>query len=237
MKNFVLNENLTNGFYLLPLSILLITSIICSILVIISKNPIISVLFLIALFANISGYLILIGIIFIGLSYMLVYIGAISILFIFILMLINVRISELYIHINDNLPLGLLISILFYYPYMFIFNSISYYSLDKTLNDLINWINIKMFKNNLNDNFNSYNINEFNSNKLLDPIIDNNIEFSTSNLWEDNLIENTQISSLGNILYTSHNIWLIISSIILLLSMIGAIIITIKPFNHTKPVV
>lgn len=39
-----------------------------------------------------------------------------------------------------------------------------------------------MFKNILNDNFNSYNINEFNSNKLLDPIIDNNIEFSTSNL-------------------------------------------------------
>ena len=50
------------------------------ILVIISKNPIVSVLFLIGLFLCISCYLILTGLNFIGLSYLLVYIGAVSIL-------------------------------------------------------------------------------------------------------------------------------------------------------------
>jgi NADH-ubiquinone oxidoreductase chain 6 len=36
------------------------------------------------------------------------------------------------------------------------------------------------------------------------------------------------ISSIGNILYTSHNIWLIITSFILLLAMVGTIVITLK---------
>ena len=54
-----------------------------------------SVLFLIGLFSTISAYLILAGVNFIGISYVLVYVGAVSILFVFILMLINIRISEL----------------------------------------------------------------------------------------------------------------------------------------------
>merc|ERR1711862_700783 len=71
------------------------TSILCGIFVITSKNPIVSVLFLIGLFLNIAGYLMMLGMNFIGLSYLLVYVGAVSILFLFILMLINVRIYKL----------------------------------------------------------------------------------------------------------------------------------------------
>ena len=72
-----------------------VLSVLCAILVIINKNPIVSVLFLICLFVLISGYLILLGMNFIGITYLLVYIGAVSILFLFILMLINIRISEI----------------------------------------------------------------------------------------------------------------------------------------------
>jgi NADH-ubiquinone oxidoreductase chain 6 len=42
------------------------------------------------------------------------------------------------------------------------------------------------------------------------------------------LAETTQITSLGNIMYSSYSIWLLITSIILLLAMVGAIVITIK---------
>ena len=52
---------------------------------------------------------------FIGLSYLLVYIGAISILFLFILMLINVRVSELQAETSNSLPLASIIGICFYY--------------------------------------------------------------------------------------------------------------------------
>jgi NADH-ubiquinone oxidoreductase chain 6 len=42
------------------------------------------------------------------------------------------------------------------------------------------------------------------------------------------LIENYDIINIGNVLYTNFSIWLIISSLILLLAMIGAIIININ---------
>ncbi len=42
------------------------------------------------------------------------------------------------------------------------------------------------------------------------------------------LTENSHIVSIGNIMYTSYFIWIIITSIILLLAMVGSIIITIK---------
>src|SRR5436305_1851615 len=93
-----------------------LVSILCGIFVIVSKNPIISVLYLIGLFLSISCYLIILGLNFIGLSYLLVYIGAVSILFLFILMLINVRISELLSDTNNSIPLGIIISISFNYP-------------------------------------------------------------------------------------------------------------------------
>jgi NADH-ubiquinone oxidoreductase chain 6 len=111
---FILIENYTNGYRAELLDFISLLSILCGIFVIISKNPIISVLFLIGLFLSISIYLMMLGINFIGLSYLLVYVGAVSILFLFILMLINIRISELLDDTNNSLPLGILLSIAFY---------------------------------------------------------------------------------------------------------------------------
>src|SRR5436305_1986571 len=82
---FILNETFTNGYRIEVLNFLSATSIISGIFVIISKNPIVSVLFLISLFLSISSYLVILGINFIGLSYLLVHVGAVSILFLFIL--------------------------------------------------------------------------------------------------------------------------------------------------------
>ena len=97
------------------LNILSLLAIISGILIIVSKNPIVSILFLIGLFASISSYLIIIGLSFIGLSYLIVYIGAVSILFLFILMLINIRISELQSNTKNSIPLAIIITIFFNY--------------------------------------------------------------------------------------------------------------------------
>ena len=75
---FTIYETYTNGYKTDMLDIISLLAILCGILVIISKNPIVSVLFLIGLFANISCYLIILGLSFIGLSYLIVYIGAVS---------------------------------------------------------------------------------------------------------------------------------------------------------------
>jgi NADH-ubiquinone oxidoreductase chain 6 len=110
------NETITNGFVAESVDLFSLVAIICSIFVIISKNPIVSVLFLIGLFLSISCYLITLGLNFIGLSYLLVYVGAVSILFLFILMLINVRVSELLSDASNSIPLAIMIIIAFNLP-------------------------------------------------------------------------------------------------------------------------
>jgi NADH-ubiquinone oxidoreductase chain 6 len=112
---YVLKDCISYGYIPELIDIIYLSSILFGILTIINKNPIISVLFLIGLFMNISSLLILIGFTFIGLSYILVYVGAVSILFLFILMLINIRISELSDETNNDVPLAILIVMLFFY--------------------------------------------------------------------------------------------------------------------------
>jgi NADH-ubiquinone oxidoreductase chain 6 len=112
---FLITDYLTNGFNYKFLDVIYLISIIFGIMTIISRNPIISVLYLIGLFISIASLLILVGFHFLGLSYILVYVGAISILFLFILMLINIRISELLNETNNDMPLAVLTIMSFYY--------------------------------------------------------------------------------------------------------------------------
>lgn len=221
---FIINETFTNGYRVEILDLISIVSIVCGIFVIISKNPIVSVLFLIGLFLSISSYLIIIGMNFIGLSYLLVYVGAVSILFLFILMLINVRISELLSDASNSIPLAIIITIAFNYPvYQILPYSIAAFNnytvdLNNTLNDI--WYN------NYSD-FLSKVVNLSNNN------LDNGeILFVTSKIWDGSLAETSHITTIGNIMYTSYSIWLLLTSIILLLAMTGAIIITIKPKDN-----
>lgn len=64
-------------------------------MVITAKNPVISVLFLIAVFIHVAGYLVLLGVAYLGLVYLIVYVGAIAILFLFVIMMLNLRLVEL----------------------------------------------------------------------------------------------------------------------------------------------
>jgi NADH-ubiquinone oxidoreductase chain 6 len=196
----LINESTFNGYSVISLDLLYFISILFGILVIISNNPIISVLFLIGLFLSISCYLILTGLNFLGLAYLLVYIGAVSILFLFILMLINVRVSELFIDSLNSIPLAVLLGSFFNYV---VNNVLPYMML--TFNNLLYHVNTTTRLANV-----------------------------TSMSWDGYLAENTHITSIGNILYGNYSIWLIITSIILLLAMVGAIVITLKPETNTK---
>ncbi len=213
---FLLNEIYTNGYTDYILDVISVLAVISGICVIISKNPIVSVLHLIALFAYVSFYLIIIGLNFIGLSYLIVYIGAVSILFLFILMLINIRTSELQSNTSNSIPLTIIIGIIISY---FLFQMLPY--------DIL--ISSHLNDSNLNENLyiqlggrQGNDLNSLNTGK-------NDLFFITSKIWDGNLAENHHITAIGNIMYTNYNIWLIIASFILLLAMVGAIVITIKP--------
>ena len=209
----LLNETFTNGYTAEALDFISLASILSGIFVIVSKNPIVSVLFLIGLFLNIACYLLVLGINFIGLSYLLVYVGAVSILFLFILMLINVRISELLSDTSNSIPLALLIVVSFNY---FVHQILPLNLSSSNIIETSKYITFDQFINYINGSYNS------SSSELI---------FVTTKIWDGSLGETTHITSIGNIMYTSYSIWLIITSIILLLAMVGAIVITIKQKN------
>jgi NADH-ubiquinone oxidoreductase chain 6 len=173
-----------------------------SILVITNTNPIISILYLIALFLSVSIYLIIVNIIFLGLSYLLVYIGAVSILFLFILMLIDIRISELQEKNNNSIFLGIVLGII-----------------------LLNIFNI--YNNNKNTLINNKYISDSIFNNIFTYYKDN-INYISYNNWNNSINEDYDLVSIGNIIYTSHSIFIILALLILLLAMVGAIKINIK---------
>jgi NADH-quinone oxidoreductase subunit J len=76
--------------YLFLLSLLLINSF----LVFLSKNPVYSVLFLILVFCNAASILIILHIEFLALLYIIIYVGAIAVLFLFVVMMLNVKIKK-----------------------------------------------------------------------------------------------------------------------------------------------
>lgn len=108
------------------LDVLAAGAILSGILVITSKNPVIAVLFLISAFVNAAGYLLLLGVGFIGISYIIVYVGAITVLFLFVVMMINIKLVDILEVGKDytkNLPLALLIGFVFLYAILSITSS------------------------------------------------------------------------------------------------------------------
>lgn len=194
------------------LDILAFGALLSSVLVITSKNPVISVIFLISVFVNAAGYLIILGIGFIGISYIIVYIGAVIVLFLFVIMMINIKLTDIIevgTEYTKTIPLAIMIGILFIYEL--------YSILPFTFNDVSSVSSILNFITNLNLLF------SLDSSSIIEV-------FTTKNLVEADTIftDFLQIQSLGQSLYTYSAILLIITSIILLLSMTSPIFLSMR---------
>src|SRR5882757_1339994 len=98
------------------INILAFGTLLSSVFTIASKNPVISVIFLISTFVQAALYLILIGINFVGISYIVIYVGAIAVLFLFVIMMINIKLTDILETGNQytkNIPLAIVIGSLF----------------------------------------------------------------------------------------------------------------------------
>jgi NADH-quinone oxidoreductase subunit J len=84
-----------------------------AVLVIASRNPVHSVLFLILAFVNASGLFILMGAEFLGMMLIVVYVGAVAVLFLFVIMMLDVDFVELREGFLEYLPIGLVIGAIF----------------------------------------------------------------------------------------------------------------------------
>lgn len=286
--------------------LIMILAIIAGIFVIATKNAIISVFNLIVLYILVAFYLIYIGITYLGISYIIVYIGAIAILFLFVIMMIDIEVVEK--KNNNYLPLlffllgGFLLALknilynlgivkmkglLFKDNHkllineengiLFNINPRSYFNTNKLVYNINSEIDYNLLDFSLFDKFTentellnniiinsnlmsendqyefNYEIGSSSMNKydfkdadfLLNEI-SSNINYNNNYLlilpeWDSAISRVTQISAIGDVLYTIYHSYIYIVSIILLLGMVGAIILTAerkynaKVINIVKP--
>lgn len=88
-----MNVILASTFFGLPIGFILFSfiTILCALYVVTSKNPVHSVLFLILTFFSISGHYVMLNAQFLAIVNLIVYAGAIMVLFLFVLMLLNLK--------------------------------------------------------------------------------------------------------------------------------------------------
>ena len=163
-------------------------AIISAIMVTVSRNTVHSVFFLILDFVSISCLFIMSGAEFLGMIMLIVYVGAVAVLFLFVVMMLNVAQQE-----NEwfqskkskeqnssHIPIGFLISIIIFFELIIVIGG---------------W--------------------------KLKPEIFSNLDFKP-------IVGTTNTHSIGSVLYTDYIHLFQISGMILLVSMIGAIVLTYK---------
>ena len=164
-------------------------AVISAVMVTVSKNTVHSVFFLILDFISISCLFIMIGAEFLGMIMLIVYVGAVAVLFLFVVMMLNVAHQKNTFfkstHGSRHIPIGLLVSLIIFFELVIVVGG---------------W-------------------------KYKDDLM------SSSTLNISN-ISNTH--QLGLVMYTDYILYFQLAGVILLLSMIGAILLTFRQRKGVK---
>ncbi len=153
------------------------------VMVIAARNPVHSVLFLILAFFNAAGLFVLMGAEFLAFILIIVYVGAVAVLFLFVVMMLDINFVELRQGFLQYLPVGALVGVILLVELVFIFGAWA------TAPDAASLLAAKV------------------------PA----------------LAEATNTEALGRILYTKYVYLFQASGLVLLVAMIGAIVLTLRP--------
>lgn len=209
-------------------------ALISGVMVITAKNPVHSVLFLILVFCNAAGLLVLLNLDFFAMIFLIVYVGAIAVLFLFVVMMLNIKLAEINENILRYLPIGGFIGLLFVFEILLVID-----------NDLIP---VLVFPESQNHVFSSgflgtIEIFFYKIQGLWSPSpseyrhdlevllsssqsLQNSVSASSYIEWASKTQSKTNIEALGQIIYTYYSLYFILASLILLVAMIGAIVLT-----------
>ena len=158
-------------------------AIAAGVMVISARNPVHSVLFLIAAFFNAAGLFVLMGAEFLAMILVIVYVGAVAVLFLFVVMMLDINFVEMRQGFLQYLPIGGLIGVILLIELLFIFAS---------------W--------------------------TVTPDAGNVVAAPMPDLGD---ISNTR--ALGRLLYTKYLYFFQAAGLVLLVAMIGAIVLTLRP--------
>ena len=178
---------LAHSFFFYFFSVIAILS---ALMVIASRSTVNSVFFLILDFISVGCLFIMVGAEFLGIIILIVYVGAVAVLFLFVVMMLNVAQQKTSWFVgkksSSHIPSGLIVSVIIFLELLVVIGGWKY-------------------KENI---------------------------MSSSNLIINQDISNTHL--IGRVMYTDYILYFQISGIILLLSMIGAIILTYRKRENIK---
>jgi NADH-quinone oxidoreductase subunit J len=99
------------GLQAIAFYVMAASTVIAGFAVITARNPVHSVLFLIAAFFSAAGLFVLLGAEFLAMLLVVVYVGAVAVLFLFVVMMLDIDFAELRSGFTKNLPFGIIIAV------------------------------------------------------------------------------------------------------------------------------
>ena len=232
-------------------------TLLSALMVIRSKNPVYSVLFLILVFCNAAGLLVLLDLDFFAVVFLVVYVGAVAVLFLFVVMMLDITISEVNETFLRYLPIGAFIGCIFLMEVFLMLGSEftpvnmlpQDFSLSKanTFQMYLQFFisSVPVFLSTLF--FNPWSLSQvikqwWAHSTELQELLQQLSSLKSSEhfvvqeytLWPETIENITTIEALGQVVYTYYAFFFIVASFILLIAMIGAIQLTLQKETPSK---
>jgi hypothetical protein len=230
-----------------------------AILVIRARNPVHSVLFLILVFCNAAGLLILQNLDFFAMIFLVVYVGAIAVLFLFVVMMLHIKVAEIHENVLRYLPVGGFIGLIFVFevllvvendliPYAGWHSGIFSLTTAESISYLVSGLPFlldptRSFREYIHDfqTFFSFgssgeaslSVNELCSSEMMKKVSEVFAQASYTE-WTRVLEQTTNVEAIGQVLYTYYAYFFIVASLILLIAMMGAIALTLQRTNQVR---
>lgn len=223
-----------NNYFLFFVGFSFLLTVINALSILITNNPVNAVLHMVLCFVIGSFFFFCIRLDFFGYIFLIVYVGAIAVLFLFIVMMFDIKINKTTLSfmkfLNDYFwKILIMVTTYFFFIFFIFFNFENLIQLKSTLSKTYPLFNANLGEFLMKCNKCFYNLS-------VNPLI-NNLE-SKINIYNAPLIplfrfeENNLLHYLNLIkLYNEYSILLILSGVILLVGMIGSIVLAMSTIN------
>lgn len=215
-----------------------------------ARNPVHAVLYLVLTFCQAAALLILLGLDFFAMLFLIVYVGAIAVLFLFVIMMLNVKVVEVSDNTSRFLPFAGILGVLFF-GQLFILCANEFPAL---LSDTQTWVpstgGLAFFGFPVEFFFRgcvnwccgeltwgqwqadwAHCMHEFQACQSASPIL---LQLPVYTDWTHTFEALSSVQAIGTVLYTEYVLFFLLASCILLVAMVGAIMLTLHKGSSVK---
>lgn len=238
-----------------------------------ARNPVHAVLYLVLTFCQAAGLLVLLGLDFFAMLFLIVYVGAIAVLFLFVIMMLNVKVTEIHDNTSRFLPFAGILGVLFFGQlfliFAFEFPALEYtaavqepvHLIDQNKGILRSFPFELMCRGLLQWCFGELTWGQLQADWFqcmqeirhlhtaithggaslplsaqadAQPLAQEALTFPEYKDWMTTLQTLSSVEAIGTVLYTDYILFFLLASLILLVAMIGAIMLTLHKGSSVK---